>query len=930
MVTAEIPPPEKSEPETIATPPSDTVVPDDLLLQDEHIKTTGNVESDGRVNICIFQKSSKLLSQLVQPRVHRAASIKSNEETLPTWLTDEQGPTPPMNIVIQIVGSRGDVQPFIALGKNLKEKHGHRVRLATHAVFKNFVEENGLEFFNIGGDPAGLMDYMVKNPGLIPGTESLKHGDVSKRKKEIAEILVGCWRSCIEAGDGMDNTEYREEDSARWRPFVANAIIANPPGFAHFSCAEKLGIPFHLMFTMPWTPTTAFPHPLANIKSTDTDPRVTNFVSYSLVQLLTWQGLGPVINEFREEVLGLEPCSVLWMPVLIQNAKVPFTYCWSPALIPKPPDWANHIHVAGFFFLGLASAFTPDLKLLEFLQAGPPPVYIGFGSIVVEDPNAMTEIIFQAVKKAGVRALISKGWGGFGGDDLKVPENVYMLGNVPHDWLFKHVSAVCHHGGAGTTAAGIALGRPTIVVPFFGDQPFWGSMIHRAGAGPPPIPHKQLDADKLADAIAHCLKDETQAAAGRMAEQIKQEKGPEIGSDHFHAMLPMDRLRCAIDPQQVAVWRVKHTNIRIGALAAAVLLEQGLLRTEDLKLNRTREYDVSFQPWDPVSGAVSALVGNLSNFMVGTASLPSDITKAFKLRKRATGNLNESGDALSRSSTDLSDSRPPSLYSTHSQTRKHGSYAHDAASVVRKDWVHLLTIPKEMILGLAKGFHNAPKLYHDRTVRQPDKVTNLRSGLKGAGKEFGLELYDAVTGVVTQPYNGAKEDGVLGFLKGAGKGLGGLLLKPEAAVLGAIGYTMEGFYKSAQVHLREKQDHSRGSGLTIDERVAASWIIEGYSALASATDEQKSRVVLRWHEIQAGEQAEKQEKLAHRPSWRPGSNHGHSHGGGIFSRSSTSVRSKESVERHERHDSLREPSPVEDKASRDGFRLSGEKDETVA
>lgn len=117
----------------------------------------------------------------------------------------------------------------------------------------------------------------------------------------------------------------------------------------------------------------------------------------------------------------------------------------------------------------LGSSFKPDLTLTQFLEAGPPPVYIGFGSIVVDDPDAMTQLIFKAVKKAGVRALVSKGWGGLGSDKLEVPDDIYLLGNVPHDWLFKHVSAVCHHGGAGTCAAGIAAGRPTIVVPFFGD-----------------------------------------------------------------------------------------------------------------------------------------------------------------------------------------------------------------------------------------------------------------------------------------------------------------------------------------------------------------------------------------------------------------------------------------------------------------------------
>jgi UDP:flavonoid glycosyltransferase YjiC (YdhE family) len=196
----------------------------------------------------------------------------------------------------------------------------------------------------------------------------------------------------------------------------------------------------------------------------------------------------------------------------------------------------------------------------------------------------MTKLIFEAVKKAGVRALVSKGWGGLGADAVGIPEGVFMLGNVPHDWLFQHVSAVVHHGGAGTTAAGIATGKPTIVVPFFGDQPFWGAMVARAGAGPVPIPYKQLTADKLAAAITEALKPETVERAKEYALKIKEENGCEVGGKAFHDMLYVDDLRCTLAPSRVAVWRVKRTQTRLSALAANVLAGAGLLDFSDLKL----------------------------------------------------------------------------------------------------------------------------------------------------------------------------------------------------------------------------------------------------------------------------------------------------------------------------------------------------------
>jgi UDP:flavonoid glycosyltransferase YjiC (YdhE family) len=193
-------------------------------------------------------------------------------------------------------------------------------------------------------------------------------------------------------------------------------------------------------------------------------------------------------------------------------------------------------------------------------------------------------MIFEAVKKTGRRALVSKGWGGLGADDLGIPDGVFMLGNVPHDWLFKHVSAVVHHGGAGTTAAGISAGRPTVVVPFFGDQPFWGAMTAKAGAGPPPIPYKELTADKLADAITQALKPESLERAKELAEKIKQEQGSQNGAQNFHQMLKYDDLRCAVAPYKPAVWRIKRTQVRLSAMAATVLTQAGELSFSDLKL----------------------------------------------------------------------------------------------------------------------------------------------------------------------------------------------------------------------------------------------------------------------------------------------------------------------------------------------------------
>ena len=199
---------------------------------------------------------------------------------------DEDASRPSLRIVIMVIGSRGDIQPFLKLGKLLKEDYGHRVRIATHPAFKKFVEhDSGLEFFSVGGDPAELMAFMVKNPGLIPSVATVRAGEIGRRRDAMFEMFQGFWRACINATDDEtipDNRKMMEDK----HPFVADAIIANPPSFAHVHCAERLGVPLHLMFTFPYSPTQQFPHPLANIRKSNVDTNYTNFMSYPLVEMM--------------------------------------------------------------------------------------------------------------------------------------------------------------------------------------------------------------------------------------------------------------------------------------------------------------------------------------------------------------------------------------------------------------------------------------------------------------------------------------------------------------------------------------------------------------------------------------------------------------------------------------------------------------------
>lgn len=261
--------------------------------------STGSVSSDGRFKLHFHDDSESLntwcrrIQSSIKPHdlcEHRNRRNNGSAATLPNGLPAD-GTGPRLNIAIHIVGSRGDVQPFIPIAQLLMKKpYGHRVRICTHPVFKDFIEAQGVEFFSIGGDPEALMAYMVKNPGLLPNKESVKAGDVGKRRAEMWEMINGAWRSCIEAGNGMDEpvkaAHVRDADDL----FLADAIIANPPSMAHIHCAEKLGIPLHMVFTMPWSPTETFAHPLASMNYGGADAKTANYLSFIMMELLTWQG----------------------------------------------------------------------------------------------------------------------------------------------------------------------------------------------------------------------------------------------------------------------------------------------------------------------------------------------------------------------------------------------------------------------------------------------------------------------------------------------------------------------------------------------------------------------------------------------------------------------------------------------------------------
>jgi UDP:flavonoid glycosyltransferase YjiC (YdhE family) len=290
--------------------------------------------------------------------------------------------------------------------------------------------------------------------------------------------------------------------------------------------AEKHGIPFLYTHLQPvGTPTWQLPGVLTPWMPTWLGP-LGRRAGQSLTQAALSMPLRPVSRAVRRDVLGLPARARQADPAL------PSLYGFSPHVVPPPSDWPPTCRVTGYWFLPAETGWTPPPALTQFLADGPAPVCVGFGSMLGADPAQLTALVVTAVRRAGVRAVLLSGWGGL---DAVAGEDILVIDEVPHDWLFPQVAAVVHHGGAGTTAAALRAGTPAVVVPFGVDQPFWGTRVAALGTGPRPIPQRTLTTERLADALRIVTTDETmRARAAHLGHTIRSENGVDNAVAAFH------------------------------------------------------------------------------------------------------------------------------------------------------------------------------------------------------------------------------------------------------------------------------------------------------------------------------------------------------------------------------------------------------------
>lgn len=407
----------------------------------------------------------------------------------------------PYNIVLLTIGSRGDVQPYIALGKELL-KEGHNVTIATHGEFKDWINKHGIKHRELAGDPAELMQLMVTHGSLSVAFLKEAH---SKFKDWISSLLKTSWLAC----QGAD------------------MIIESPSAMGGIHIAEALGIPYMRAFTMPWTRSRAYPH--AFIVPEQKRGGSYNLLTHVMFENIFWKGISGQVNSWRVTQLGLPRTNL----AKLQQYRVPFLYNVSPSILPPSTDFPDWVKVTGYWFLNEGSEeYEPPQKLVEFLEMAMRErrkvVYIGFGSIVVSDANALTQTIVDSVQDLGVMCILNKGWSdrlskSESSPKVKLPPMIYDCGSIPHDWLFQRIDAAIHHGGSGTTGASLRAGLPTIIKPFFGDQFFYASRIEELGAG---FGLKNLNQKTFTKALKSIVTDQNyRTKAAEIASSMSRERG---------------------------------------------------------------------------------------------------------------------------------------------------------------------------------------------------------------------------------------------------------------------------------------------------------------------------------------------------------------------------------------------------------------------
>ncbi len=407
-----------------------------------------------------------------------------------------------MNITIIAFGTRGDVQPFLALGKGL-DQVGHEVCVVAGANFQSWIQQHGLRAADSSVDIQSIMEGEATNEWVKRGNSPIVNVRMMKQiyAQHGRAMMLDAWK----ASQGAD------------------AVISNwvSDVFA-VSIAEKLHARQISAWLQPTTVATRSGAATMNAPFPGRNSRLNYFFGKWLIEPFPWSMCGKVANGLRQEVLNLPAQTA--EENMAARQRIPVLHGYSRHVVPPPDDWPPHLHTTGYWFLNESETWQPPAELSRFLAAGGPPICIGFGSMTGIDPGALTDLFVEAVQESRTRAILLSGWAGIGKREL--PSNILSLDTAPHAWLFPRMRAVVHHGGAGTTAASLCAGIPTIIVPHLADQSYWGKRVELLGVGPRAIPREKLTAAALAAAIRTVLSDEgMKQRAADLGARIRAEDG---------------------------------------------------------------------------------------------------------------------------------------------------------------------------------------------------------------------------------------------------------------------------------------------------------------------------------------------------------------------------------------------------------------------
>ncbi|GLQ90234.1 glycosyltransferase [Dyella flagellata] len=396
-----------------------------------------------------------------------------------------------MKFSVVTYGTEGDARPFAALCRALMDA-GHEAQLLADAATLGSAKALGVPSMALAGDIRGALQSDQAISAVVAKGE--RFGNTAKALAHIANVNAEAWlRLIVMASEGCDAL-----------------IVAGLAAFVGLSAADYLGVRAIGAGMIPITPTVAFASPFLPPRGL---PRWLNRASHEFVNGMLWRAFRKATNTARSKVCQLPARAKLW-------TGHPMLYGVSPSLFPALDDWPANAQLCGQWLMP-SPAWSAPTELKDFLAAGEPPVYIGFGSMAGFDRAKLLREIIKAV--AGRRALFYPGWSGV--DASLLPDNFLLIGETPHDWLFPRTSLVIHHGGSGTTHSAARAGIPSVVVPFAGDQFFWAERLHRAGAAAPAVNGKHLDAVKLAQAMAFAQTEQVLAGARALGEKMRAENG---------------------------------------------------------------------------------------------------------------------------------------------------------------------------------------------------------------------------------------------------------------------------------------------------------------------------------------------------------------------------------------------------------------------